>query len=301
MKDTAQTALTLAKRTQARAIFLVLLAGSLWGCIGLFSRTLSALGVGPESIVILRNAGACVVLAVLFLIYDRSIFRIQLRHFPIFLGTGIVSILFFTLCYFNSQQVSSLAVSAILLYTAPTFVVLLSALFWREKITKQKLLALIIAFFGCCCVAGLLGGSLAVTPKGLLLGIGSGLFYSSYTLFGRVALSHYPPFTVTFYTFLVAGIGSLFLIRPQELAIVTGSGRGFLLAQHGPALSLLHQGSQRPGRRRQGVDPGLRRAGGGIPGGHPGLRGAHGHRHAGGPGVYPGLDLYSEVKIHGQA
>ena len=173
---------------------------------------------------------ACVVLAVLFLVYDRSIFRIQLRHFPIFLGTGIVSILFFTLCYFNSQQVSSLAVSAILLYTAPTFVVLLSALFWREKITKQKLLALIIAFFGCCCVAGLLGGSLAVTPKGLLLGIGSGLFYSSYTLFGRVALSHYPPFTVTFYTFLVAGIGSLFLIRPQELAIVTGSGRGFLLA-----------------------------------------------------------------------
>ena len=190
MKDTAQTALTLAKRTQARAIFLVLLAGSLWGCIGLFSRTLSALGVGPETIVILRNAGACVVLAVLFLVYDRSIFRIQLRHFPIFLGTGIVSILFFTLCYFNSQQVSSLAVSAILLYTAPTFVVLLSALFWREKITKQKLLALIIAFFGCCCVAGLLGGSLAVTPKGLLLGIGSGLFYSSYTLFGRVALSH---------------------------------------------------------------------------------------------------------------
>ena len=50
MKDTAQTALTLAKRTQARAIFLVLLAGSLWGCIGLFSRTLSALGVGPETI-----------------------------------------------------------------------------------------------------------------------------------------------------------------------------------------------------------------------------------------------------------
>ena len=45
MKDTAQTALTHAKRTQARAIFFVLLAGSLWGCIGLFSRTLSALSL----------------------------------------------------------------------------------------------------------------------------------------------------------------------------------------------------------------------------------------------------------------
>ena len=226
MKDTAQTALTLAKRTQARAIFLVLLAGSLWGCIGLFSRTLSALGVGPETIVILRNAGACVVLAVLFLVYDRSIFRIQLRHFPIFLGTGIVSILFFTLCYFNSQQVSSLAVSAILLYTAPTFVVLLSALFWREKITKQKLLALIIAFFGCCCVAGLLGGSLAVTPKGLLLD----LLYVSRGR-DRVLVFDPPP-----------GASHRDRLRPWAFV-----GPGPHPDQHGPALSLLHQGSQRPG------------------------------------------------------
>ena len=132
------------------AILCILLAGSLWGCLGIFNRNLSALGIAPETVVMLRNLGACLILSLIFLVYDRSIFRIRLRHLPLFLAMGLVSILFFTLCYFRSQQVSSLAVAAILLYTAPTFVVLLSALLWKDRITKRKLLALVLAFLGCC-------------------------------------------------------------------------------------------------------------------------------------------------------
>ena len=212
------------------AVVCILLAGSLWGCLGLFNRNLSALGIAPETVVMLRNLGACVILALIFLFYDRSIFRIRLRHVPLFLCSGLVSILFFTLCYFRSQQVSSLAVAAILLYTAPTFVVILSAIIWKDKITNRKLLALVIAFLGCCFVAGVLNGQLTVTTEGLLLGIGSGLFYSSYTIFGRLALKHYQPFTVTFYTFLIAGIGSLFMTNAQDLYTTFHSPTGILLS-----------------------------------------------------------------------
>ena len=67
--------------------------GAAWGCL---TGNLSALGIAPETVVMLRNLGACVILAVIFLIYDRSIFRIQLRHIPLFLCSGIISILFFT-------------------------------------------------------------------------------------------------------------------------------------------------------------------------------------------------------------
>ena len=100
------------KKSSRLAILCILIAGSLWGCLGLFNRNLSALGIAPETVVMLRNLGACVILAILFLIYDRSIFRIRLRHLPLFLAMGLVSILLFTLCYFRSQQVSSLAVAA---------------------------------------------------------------------------------------------------------------------------------------------------------------------------------------------
>ena len=194
----------------------VLLAGSMWGCTGLFNRHLSAFGLSSQNIVLVRNLGACVLLLVIFFFYDRSLFRIRLRHLPIFLGTGLVSLLLFTLCYFRCQQVTDLSTAAILLYTAPTFVVVLSAILWKEKITRRKLVALVIAFLGCCFASGVLSGGLSVSRYGLLLGIGSGFFYSTYTIFSRYGLAHYPPYTVTLYTFLVSGIGSLFLARPAD-------------------------------------------------------------------------------------
>jgi drug/metabolite transporter (DMT)-like permease len=195
----------------------ILLAGTLWGVIGLFNRTLAAGGFSPRTIVAVRNLGGCLALGLFFLFFDRSIFRIKVKHLPFFFGTGIISVLLFTLCYFTCQQTSSLAAAAILLYTAPTFVVILSALLWKDKITGRKLIALVVTFLGCTFVTGVWSGSLALTPKGLLLGIGSGFFYGLYSIFARFALAHYKPLTVTFYTFAFAGVGSLFVANPSEV------------------------------------------------------------------------------------
>lgn len=209
--------------------FQILLAGTLWGLIGIFNRSLYAVGLSSASVVVVRNLGGLILLGLVLLIFDRSVFRIKLRHLPYFFGTGVVSILLFTLCYFTAQQMTSLAVAAILLYTAPAFVVALSAVLFREKLTRGKLAALILAFLGCTLVSGIWSGGLSVTAIGLLLGIGSGFFYGLYSIFGRYALAHYKPLTVTFYTFLFAGIGSLFLIRPAELVPCLKSGNSLLL------------------------------------------------------------------------
>ncbi len=197
----------------------ILLAGSLWGLIGLFNRNLTNGGLSASSIVVVRNIGGLVVLGLVLLVLDRSVFKIKLRHLPYFFGTGIISILLFTLCYFSAQQMCSLAVAAILLYTAPAFVVVLSAILFRDKLTKGKLAALILAFLGCTFVSGIWSGGLAVTAWGLLLGVASGFFYGLYSIFGRYALAHYQPLTVTFYTFVFAGAGALFLIKPEELRL----------------------------------------------------------------------------------
>ena len=50
----------------------VLLAGSMWGCTGLFNRHLSALGMSSQNIVLVRNLGACILLIIIFLIYEAS-------------------------------------------------------------------------------------------------------------------------------------------------------------------------------------------------------------------------------------
>jgi len=203
------------KKAPAAAI---LAAAALWGVIGLWNRKLMAAGLSPFSIVVVRNLGGCALLVLFFLFRDRSVFKVERRHLKYFFGTGVISVVLFTVCYFSCQKLCSLAVASILLYTAPSFVVLLSAVLWKEPVTKKKLLALFLTLIGCACVCGVFSGGLSVTLPGVLLGLGAGFFYALYSIFGRYALAHYPPLTVTVWTFLFAGPASLALLRPAELA-----------------------------------------------------------------------------------
>ena len=99
----------------------------------------------------------------------------------------------------------------------------MSAVIFKDKITKEKLVALAVTFAGCVFVSGILGGNLTVTVGGFLTGIGSGFFYALYSIFGRFALQHYKPLTVTYYTFVCAGIACLFVGNPAQVVGYLGS------------------------------------------------------------------------------
>lgn len=72
-----------------------------------------------------------------------------------FLGTGLCSIVFFNICYFTAIQLTTLSMAAILLYTAPSIVMVLSILLFKEAFTPVKALCLVLAFAGCVLVSGL--------------------------------------------------------------------------------------------------------------------------------------------------
>ena len=200
------------KKAPLGACASILLAAALWGIIGLWNRRLMAGGFSPTDIVVVRNFGGMALLAAIFAVKDRSVFRVKREHLKYFFGTGVISVVLFTVCYFSCQKVCSLAVASILLYTAPSFVVLLSAILWKEPVTKRKLLALLLTLVGCALVCGLFSGGLTVTLTGILLGLGAGFFYALYSVFGRYALAHYDSMTVTVWTFLFAGPASLVLV-----------------------------------------------------------------------------------------
>lgn len=206
----------LQKKAPLGACAAILAAAALWGVIGLWNRRLMAGGLSPTDIVVVRNFGGMLLLTAVFAAKDRSVFRVERRHLKYFFGTGVVSVVLFTVCYFTCQKLCSLAVASILLYTAPSFVVLLSALLWKEPVTRQKLLALALTLTGCGLVCGLASGGWTVTAGGILLGLGAGFFYALYSIFGRYALAHYDPTTVTVWTFLFAGPVSLVLVPGSE-------------------------------------------------------------------------------------
>lgn len=202
------------------AMCCILAAGTMWGCQGLPSRALAGLGMPALPIMVVRNVGGAALLALVFLAVDRTAFRVRLRELPLLAVMGMSGVLGMNLLYYRSQQISSLAVAAILLYTAPTIVVVFSALIWKDPLTKRKLLALVLAFLGCGFVAGMLSGSLSISSQGLVVGLLNALVYASYTLFGRKALTWRGPLTVLFYALLFAGLGGLVLCPAQELVLL---------------------------------------------------------------------------------
>ena len=283
----------------------ILGAAACWGCIGLFNRFLMRAGMGAANIVVIRNFGGLVLLTLIFALRERSVFHVKAKHLPIFFGTGVVSMVFFTLCYFKCQELCSLAVSAILLYTAPAMVVLMSAAVFRERITRKKLLALALALLGCSFVTGVWSGDASVTAVGVLFGLGAGFLYALYSIFAPFGLQHYTPFTVVYWTFVFGGLGSLFLLDAGEMRTVFADGRigprraGADRHFDGAAVSAVYE---RPcqGRERQGEHSGESGAGGRVVRGHSRLRRAGELDGIFRAGVHPRLRVCIEVKGYGE-
>jgi DME family drug/metabolite transporter len=213
------------KTTNGQYSAAVIASGCLWGFMGLFRRNMGALGVTTPGVIILRCGIAALLFAFTMLIRDPKAIKIKLRDLWCFIGTGLLSLLFFSTCYFNAMSLMSLSAAAILLYTAPSFVIIISVFVFGEKLTRRKLAALVMSFGGCCLVCGLGSGDTYLTSAGILYGLGSGLGYALYSIFGKLAMDRgYSSLTVNFYTTLFAALGALAIWGGEgSLAVMVSS------------------------------------------------------------------------------
>ena len=207
----------MSRMNKTKAIVCVVVAGALWGCISLFVRQLSAAGLSSMDIALVRMLVGAVGMLAVILVVDRDLLRIRLRDIWMFVGTGVVSIMLFNACYFTCMSMSEASIAVVLLYTSPIFVMLMSALFFKERVTGRKVAAIALTFLGCVLVSGLLGGAVRLELPVLAIGIASGFFYATYSIFGRVALRRYDPLTVTFYTFVMGAAAGLVLANPTAV------------------------------------------------------------------------------------
>lgn len=185
--------------------FMIASGASLWGIIAFFVKGLSDYGFSAMEIVAIRVIYAAFFLLLIGFFRYRNQMKLKcLTDIRLFIGTGILSIVFFNFCYFTTISQMNISIAVILLYTAPAFVTILSYLFLKESLTLTKMIAVLGTIMGCMLIAGLTAGESKITLLGVLTGLGSGLGYALYTIFGKFALKKYQPFTITLYTFIVA-------------------------------------------------------------------------------------------------
>lgn len=188
----------------------IIVAGTLWGIISIFVNQLRIIGFNSMQVVSIRVLFSALVLVFYLLIKDRQQLKIKLKDIPLFIGTGVGSIIFFNYCYFEAIDIiGGASIPALLLYTAPIFVMILSVILFKEKITKKKLISLVMTFLGLALVTGAFSSSDKISIFALLLGLGSGLGYALYSIFGKFLVDKYSAITITTYTFVVATIFSV--------------------------------------------------------------------------------------------
>jgi len=186
-----------------------MLAAALWGTIGIVVKTLISWGFNPISIVLYRIGASFLILFIIIFLCDRTLLKVKKEHLLYFALYGLISVSIFNIVYINAIDLTTVTTAVILLYTSPVFVLFMSFLLFKEKIDFVKFLCVIFTFIGCFLVVkGYNIENLRLNFKGIIFGILSGLTYGLYSIFGKVCLKDYRPYTVSLYSL---GFGSLFL------------------------------------------------------------------------------------------
>ena len=193
-------------------ILLPIAAGILFGSVGLFVRILTENDFSNATILFVRVLFAAILLGIYLLFHDKEMLKIRMKDLLVFCGTGILGMMGLNLCYNNAINSLSLSLSAILLSTAPIFVIIFAAVLFKEKITRRKIFCIGLAILGCVLASGILEEktAISVSTAGILFGAAAAVFYALYSIFSKFATDrNYHSYTVIFYSVVLISIALL--------------------------------------------------------------------------------------------
>lgn len=170
-------------------------------------RTLSEFGMNAQTMLFARVLVATVIMGVGLFIYDKEMLKAKLKDLWLLFGCGATGMLGLNMCYVRAIEELSLSLAAVLLSLSPVFVIFMAAVIFKEKITKKKIACTVLALIGCLMVSGMLeADGLCWTWNGIILGLGSAVFYALYSIISKVTMERgYGVFTIIFYSvFLMA-------------------------------------------------------------------------------------------------
>lgn len=165
------------KASKLSGILLVALSAAAFGIMPVFAKAAYSAGTSTYTLLFLR-----------FLVGAAFMFLLmRLKHLPLparremvlFLLLGAVLYVGQSLTYFSALKFASASVVALLVYTYPALVMIGAAVLFRERITMQKLFALILALAGAFVI---IGAEFQASSLGIILSVLCAIFYSSYIL-----------------------------------------------------------------------------------------------------------------------
>lgn len=193
-----------------RGYAFIVAAAVLWGLIGPFSRLAFQEGISPMEVAFWRALLAWVLFGGHAMI--RREVSLDRKDVPYILVFGVCGVSLFYFFYQMAVKNGGAALAAVLLYTAPAWVILLSRIFLKEAITPAKISAMVLTLIGISAIsmgrdAGQDGSPVSVSA--ILFGLSSGFCYSLYYIFGKHFSGRYSSYNLFLYVLPIGALGLL--------------------------------------------------------------------------------------------
>ena len=195
---------------RSAAITLILAGCFLWACIGISSRALYAAGFSPFQVCTTKSTVTALGVGIILLITDRSKLAVKKKDIWLITLLGLSKLAQDFLIFYGQAHIS-LSLTAMLQLTSPYYVLVFSALIFKERITVGKVICMIIAAVGCVLATGVLNGGENNDVFGILAAVIAGIAGGVFAMASKGTLNRgYSPETVLFYMFAVGAVISVF-------------------------------------------------------------------------------------------
>jgi len=195
------------EKNATKGFLFIITATVLWAFAGPLAKYLFGLGIIPTDLVQARVTYSCLILMIVFGLFYREGLKIEKRDIGYFALLGIGGFALVQYTYFYSISKLDIGIAISVQYTAPTMIVIYSALFLKEKIGLRTVLSILLALIGCFLVIGAYDADWSnLNWDGILGALSSALVFAFYTIYSEKGLKKYSAWTVFFYVVLFATI-----------------------------------------------------------------------------------------------
>jgi len=148
----------------------------------------------------------------------RPLLRLGRRNLPFLVLYGFVLAVFNAL-WTISVALNGAAVATVLVYSSPVFTALVGYRWLGERLDGFKISAVVLSIVGCALVSSAYDlAAWQVNPAGILVGLATGVAFAAYSLFGKASSRRgVNPWTATLYTFAFGAAFLLLVQRPDTL------------------------------------------------------------------------------------
>lgn len=193
-------------RTQSLGYIYVVLAASLWAASGSVAKFLFHNGVTPFQLVQLRTTISTAVLFAWLLVRKRRLLAIERKDLACFiLLGGALAVSQITYLYAISKI--QVAAAILLQYQSPVLIAAYAVLFMRQRLAIVTVISVVGAIAGCyLMVGGYNMNLLHMNRAGIVSGLLSAVAFALYSVRSEYGMRTYTPWTVVFYSLLIAAL-----------------------------------------------------------------------------------------------